>query len=123
VQLPPQVTPAHLPSSALRGFLVSYQANTKGDFWPLNGGRLVVGRASSGDQVDIPIADATISSRHAMLVIDAQQGTVSVEDTGSTNGTYVNEDHLGFNGRRELRDGDKLRFGGFTCIVKVITRI
>jgi hypothetical protein len=120
---PPQVQASQLPASALRGFLISYQANTKGDFWPLNGGRLTVGRSSSGDQVDIPLADATISSRHAMFVVDAAQGSISVEDTGSTNGTYVNEEHLGFNGRRELRDGDKVRFGGFTCIVKVINRV
>ena len=57
------------------------------------------------------------------LVVDANTGAITLEDTGSTNGTYVNEEHLGFNGRRELRDGDKIRFGGFTTIVKVIGRI
>ena len=50
-------------------------------------------------------------------------GTVAVEDTGSTNGTYVNEEHIGFNGRRDLRDGDKVRFGGYTTIVKIVSRI
>jgi len=115
--------PMVLPANALRGFLVTYQANTKGDFWPLNGGRVTIGRSSSGDQVDIPLADATISSRHAMIVVDGTTGSVSVEDTGSTNGTYVNEEHLGFNGRRELRDGDRVRFGGFTTIVKLIGRV
>jgi pSer/pThr/pTyr-binding forkhead associated (FHA) protein len=121
---PPPAAPAILlPANALRGFLVSYQSNTQGDFWPLHGGRKTVGRASSGEQVDIPIGDATISSRHAALVIDGAAGTVHVEDTGSTNGTFVNEEHIGFNGKRELRDGDKLRFGGFTTVMKVITRI
>ncbi len=115
--------PMVLPANALRGFLVTYQANTKGDFWPLNGGRVTVGRSSSGDQVDIPLADATISSRHAMIVVDGTTGSVSVEDTGSTNGTYVNEEHLGFNGRRDLRDGDRVRFGGFTTIVKLVGRV
>ena len=115
--------PMVLPANALRGFIVTYQANTKGDFWPLNGGRVTVGRSSSGDQIDIPLADATISSRHAMIVVDGTTGSVSVEDTGSTNGTYVNEEHLGFNGRRELRDGDRVRFGGFTTIVKLIGRV
>ncbi len=115
--------PMVLPANALRGFLVTYQANTKGDFWPLNGGRVTIGRSSSGDQVDIPLADATISSRHAMIVVDGTTGSVSVEDTGSTNGTYVNEEHLGFNGRRELRDGDRVRFGGFSTIVKLIGRV
>ncbi len=112
-----------LPPNALRGFLLSYQTNTQGEFWPLHGGRKTVGRANSGEQVDIPLSDATISSRHAAFVVDAVSGAVVVEDTGSTNGTFVNEEHLGSNGRRELRDGDRLRFGGFSAIVKVISRI
>jgi hypothetical protein len=112
-----------LPPNALRGFLVSYQSNTQGDFWALNGGRKTIGRANSGEQVDIPLSDATISSRHAALVIDGVVGTVQIEDTGSTNGTFVNEEHIGFNGKRDLRDGDKIRFGGYTTIVKVVGRI
>ncbi len=119
----PVQQPVALPPNALRGFLVSYQANTQGDFWPLHGGRKTVGRANSGEQVDIPLADATISSRHAAILIDGASGSVQVEDTGSTNGTFVNEEHIGFNGKRELRDGDKVRFGGFTTLVKILTRI
>ena len=122
---PPAVAaaPVNLPPNALRGFLISYQSNTQGDFWPLHGGRKTVGRANSGEQVDIPLADATISSRHAALVVDAAGGIVQIEDTGSTNGTFVNEEHIGFNGKRDLRDGDKLRFGGFSALIKVVTRL
>ena len=125
-QEPPQVAAApipNLPPNALRGFLVSYQSNTQGDFWPLNGGRKTIGRANSGEQVDIPLSDATISSRHAALVVDGTSGAVQVEDTGSTNGTFVNEEHIGFNGKRELRDGDKVRFGGYSAVVKIVTRL
>lgn len=111
-----------LPPNALRGFLVSYQSNNVGDFWPLFGGRKTVGRANSGDALDIPLGDATISSRHAAISVDGTTGTVVLEDTGSTNGTFVNEEHVGFNGQRELRDGDRVRFGGYTCIVKLIAR-
>jgi hypothetical protein len=122
-QAPAAAPQGELGPKAVRGFCVSYQANPNGDFWPLTGGRLVVGRAGSGDTVDITIADPTISSRHAAFVVDGPGGTVSVEDTGSTNGTFVNDEHLGFNGKRELRDGDRVRFGGFTTIVKVIGRV
>jgi FHA domain len=122
---PPPAAPGaiNLPPNALRGFLVSYQSSTQGDFWPLHGGRKMVGRANSGEQVDIPLADATISSRHAALIVDATAGSVQVEDTGSTNGTFVNEEHIGFNGKRDLRDGDKVRFGGFSTVIKVVTRL
>jgi hypothetical protein len=122
-QAPAPALPANLPPNALRGFLVSYQSNAQGDFWALNGGRKTIGRANSGEQVDIPLSDATISSRHAAIVVDSVVGTVQIEDTGSTNGTFVNEEHIGFNGKRDLRDGDKIRFGGYTTIVKVIGRL
>jgi pSer/pThr/pTyr-binding forkhead associated (FHA) protein len=107
----------------LRGFLVAYATNPSGDFWPLTGGRLIVGRAGAVEGTEISMQDPTISSRHAAMVIDAASGSVVVEDTGSTNGTFVNDEHIGFNGRRELRDGDRLRFGGYTTIVKVIGRV
>jgi hypothetical protein len=128
-QPPPALAPTEAPPpvmpgpQALRGFLVSFQTNQNGEFWPLKGGRVVVGRAQSVDGLDISLADATISSRHAALHVDGMAGTVSVEDTGSTNGTYVNEEHIGLNGRRDLRDGDKVRFGGYTTIVKIVSRV
>ena len=114
--------PTQNTAKALRGFVVTYQNNPNGDFWPLCGGRLVVGRAASGENVDVPLADPTISSKHAAFVVDGNACTILVEDTGSTNGTFVNDEHLGFNGRRELRDGDRVRFGGLNTIVKLIGR-
>ena len=122
MQASPDPTAGANMTKALRGFLVTYQTNTNGDFWALTGGRHVVGRAGSGETVDIPLADPTISSKHAVVVVDGSAGTVSLEDTGSTNGTFVNDEHLGFNGRRDLRDGDRVRFGGFTTIVKIVGR-
>jgi pSer/pThr/pTyr-binding forkhead associated (FHA) protein len=110
------------PPKILRGFLVAYEANPSGDFWPLTGGRSIVGRLGAAEGVDISMQAPTISSRHAAMVVDAVTGSITVEDTGSTNGTFVNDEHIGFNGRRELRDGDRLRFGGYTTIVKVIGR-
>jgi hypothetical protein len=112
-----------VPPKIVRGFLVAYASNPAGDFWPLTGGRLTVGRLGSAEGIDISLQDPTISSRHAALVIDAPSGAVTIEDTGSTNGTFVNDEHIGFNGRRDLRDGDRVRFGGFTTVVKVIGRL
>lgn len=116
------VTPATA-AEVLRGFLVAYQSNPAGDFWPLHDGTHAVGRAGASDGLAIPLSDATISSKHARLEVDAASGTICVADAGSTNGTYVNDEHLGMNGRRELHDGDRVRFGGFTTIVKIIGRV
>jgi FHA domain len=122
----PYGAPAAAPdpnNKTLRGFLVAYQTNATGDFWPLLGGRLIVGRTGAGDGIDIQLSDPTISSRHATFVVDGAAGTIALEDTGSTNGTFVNDEHVGFNGRRDLKDGDRVRFGGFTTIVKVVGRV
>jgi hypothetical protein len=119
----PMGDPGAAPAKILRGFLIAYGTNPSGDFWPLVGGRMAVGRLGQADGVDISMQDPTISSRHAALNVDASGGGIAVEDTGSTNGTFVNDEHIGFNGRRELRDGDRIRFGGFTTIVKVIGRV
>jgi pSer/pThr/pTyr-binding forkhead associated (FHA) protein len=111
------------PGKVLRGFLVAYGANPNGDFWPLAGGRHLIGRFGSSGDLNIALRDPTISSHHAAIVVDSSSGTIAVEDCGSTNGTFVNDEHIGHGGRRDLRDGDRLRVGGFTTIVKVIGRI
>jgi hypothetical protein len=82
-------------------------------------GEVTVGRSNG---CAIPTTYDTYSSTvHARLYRSG--GQIWVEDLGSTNGTFVNDEHIGFNGRRELRDGDRLRFGGYTTIVKVIGRV
>lgn len=105
----------------LAGFLVSYQDDANGKFWPLWQGRNSVGRAETGQEVDIPIGHGTTSTHHAMIEFDGKRATLS--DLGSTNGTFHNEEAIGFQGRRDLRDGDKVRFGGFSVLfVNVASR-
>jgi hypothetical protein len=126
--VPPQQAAAHPPTPApqpawggregrraLAGFLVSFQDDPMGRFWPLWQGKNVVGRAETGQKVDIEIAHGTTSTHHATLDVDG--GRILLADLGSTNGTFHNEEAIGFQGRRELRDGDKIRFGGFSVIL------
>jgi pSer/pThr/pTyr-binding forkhead associated (FHA) protein len=64
----------------------------------------VLGR---GDQAEIRLEDPFASSQHARLV---RQGSVVVlEDLGSTNGTYLNEELVG--GPQPLHPGDRVRIG------------
>ena len=99
----------------LAGFLVSFQDDLQGRFWPLWQGKNIIGRAETGQKVDIEIAHGTTSTHHATIEIDG--GRIVLADLGSTNGTFHNEEAIGFQGRRELRDGDKVRFGGFSVIL------
>ncbi|HTA14978.1 MAG TPA: FHA domain-containing protein [Solirubrobacteraceae bacterium] len=68
------------------------------------GGDVVFGR---GDSAEIRLADPFASSRHARVY---EQGRILViEDLGSTNGTYLNEELL--DGLRPLHPGDRVRIG------------
>ncbi len=99
----------------LAGFLVSFQDDTLGKFWPLFQGKNLIGRAETGQEVDVPIGHGTTSTHHA--TVEAEGGRLTLSDLGSTNGTFHNEEAIGFQGRRELRDGDKVRFGGYSVVV------
>nr|WP_211194602.1 FHA domain-containing protein [Pyxidicoccus fallax] len=69
--------------------------------------RLRIGRRMDCDLV---IDDASVSKMHAELRWDASQQRCTVQDLGSTNGTFLNAQTLG--GREAtLRDGDILSFG------------
>jgi FHA domain len=67
-------------------------------------GDLVLGR---GDAAEIRLEDPFASSRHARIY--EQGNSVVVEDLGSTNGTYLNEELL--QTPRPLHPGDRVRIG------------
>ncbi len=58
-------------------------------------------------EVEIRLEDAFASSRHAR--ISRQGHMVVIEDLGSTNGTYLNEQPL--SGPQPLHTGDRVRIG------------
>jgi hypothetical protein len=64
---------------------------------------MVVGRTGS----DIELADPEVSRRHATF--RAVDSGIGIEDLGSSNGTFVNEQRV--SGIVTLADGDAVRFG------------
>jgi pSer/pThr/pTyr-binding forkhead associated (FHA) protein len=60
-----------------------------------------------GDQAEIRLEDPFASSRHARLI--RQGAAIVIEDMGSTNGTYLNEELL--SGPQPLHPGDRVRIG------------
>lgn len=115
--------PEHLDANApraLAGFLVSYEGNELGVFFPIHQGQNLVGRKGAAPGLNIEIDHGTTSSRHATLYASARPGRLKVEDIGSTNGTFVGEQMLERNKKHELKDGDVVRFGGYVTIVKII---
>lgn len=63
----------------------------------------VLGRAPT---CDVVVLDASVSKRHARVMIDQ---SAWIEDLGSTNGTYVNGTKI--DGTSVLRRGDRIALG------------
>ena len=89
---------------------VSARALASDDGFRLEG-RTSLGRNSEND---IVVAHPTVSRYHT--VFDVADGTWSVEDANSSNGTYVAGERL--LGRRALRDGDEIAVGAFAFVFR-----
>lgn len=72
---------------------------------------VVIGRSSD---LELVLIEDMVSRRHARIAHDGQQ--LTIEDLGSTNGTFVNGEKIR---RTALREGDRVLIG--TSILKVVT--
>jgi pSer/pThr/pTyr-binding forkhead associated (FHA) protein len=93
---------------ALRFISGKYQG---GEFPLAEGQRIVIGRSS---ELDMVLVEEMVSRRHAH--IQMQNGIITIEDLGSTNGTFVNGEKIQ---RATLREGDRVLIG--TSILKVVS--
>lgn len=118
----PVGVPAFVPggTGVLVGFLVTFQNEPAGKFWPLRSGQTTMGRQGAEEVADILLEDASASGRHATIIGDPSTGQAYVEDAGSRNGTYVNEIKLEKGVKRQLSDNDRLRLGSITMVVKLL---
>lgn len=117
------VDPERVPAGAprvLSGFLVSYDGADNGLFWPIYQGLNEIGRYEAAEGLHVEIDHPTTSSHHARLQASSRPARVKLEDLGSTNGTYINDQRIEPGYKIELSDGDIVRFGGFNTTVKLI---
>jgi pSer/pThr/pTyr-binding forkhead associated (FHA) protein len=77
-----------------------------GNEYALRPGVNTVGRLNA----DVLLSDPSVSRSHARIVV--QNGTVTIEDVGSTNGTFVNGQKLTPQVPIPLADGAEIAFGG-----------
>ena len=105
------LTPAEAAAvEGIRGFaLVVEQGPRAGMTFVLNPGITTVGRHPDSD---IFLDDVTVSRHHCRFIV--QEGRLTVEDSGSTNGTYVNESRVD---SAELKAGDEVLVGRFHFLV------
>lgn len=99
--------PASRRALALRFISGKYQG---GEFPLENGQEIVVGRSSDLDMV---LVEEMVSRRHARIQV--RDGMITIQDLGSTNGTFVNGEKIR---HAQLREGDRVLIG--TSILKVV---
>lgn len=78
----------------------------------VKGNSLLIGR---GEECNLRPQSSLVSRKHCQLEI--AESAVSIEDFGSTNGTFLNDQRI--EGRRELHNGDQVRVGMLTFEVQL----
>jgi pSer/pThr/pTyr-binding forkhead associated (FHA) protein len=91
------------------GFLVVKRGPNVGSRFALDKDVVQAGRHPDSD---IFLDDITVSRRHAEVVREVD-GTYSVRDAGSLNGTYLNRERVE---SARLADGDELQIGTFKLV-------
>ena len=81
-----------------------------------NGPEVVIGRSST---TELPIADETVSARHARLSYHHNQWWV--EDMQSTNGTFLNDERVSV--PTVIISGDELRCGQVSLLISIADKV
>jgi pSer/pThr/pTyr-binding forkhead associated (FHA) protein len=66
--------------------------------------KFLIGR---GEECHLRPQSSLVSRKHCVILVE--EGSAAIEDLGSTNGTFVNDEKL--EQRRELKSGDRIRVG------------
>ena len=85
--------------------LIIHRGPNRGERFLLNGGEVSIGRAADNE---IFLDDVTVSRKHG--VIHHRDQIFELQDLGSLNGTYVNNNSIA---RATLSHGDEIQFGKF----------
>jgi len=103
------IDPSGMAGVQLLGWLVPLQGPQKGELFTLSPVTII----GTTPDCNIMLHDKFMSSKHAE--IKAENGMWILRDSGSTNGTYVNNRRVD---RHELVDNDFIKFGSAMCKFK-----
>lgn len=100
------------PSGQAKSFALKFiSGKYQGGEFPLKGDKqIVIGRSS---ELDMVLVEDMVSRKHAKIQIAG--GNITIEDLGSTNGTFVNGEKVK---QARLKEGDRILIG--TSILKLI---
>ena len=103
--------PSGVAGVQLLGWLIPLQGPQKGELFTLQ----PVTTIGTTPECTVCLQDKFMSSKHAE--IKAEHGMWILRDSGSTNGTYVNNRRVD---RHELVDNDFIKFGSAMCKFKAL---
>ncbi|HEY8561368.1 MAG TPA: FHA domain-containing protein [Pyrinomonadaceae bacterium] len=106
----PELPPEAAPEPEAETYIAVFDLNGKArrielSFKPKQ--RRSVGRTKEND---LAIEDGSVSKIHAALVMNSEK-LLLVADTGSTNGTFVNDQRIAYGRAFPISDADKVKFG------------
>ena len=98
------------PAKPTGQLVVKYDLGSGGaekQFELVAGRRLSIGRTKAND---IALDHTSVSKMHASLMLNSE-GKLVIADTGSTNGTYLNDERIAYGKAIEIFNGDRVKFG------------
>jgi hypothetical protein len=100
------------PANASKAYALKFiSGKYQGGEFPLKAEKqIVIGRSS---ELDMVLVEDMVSRKHAKIVVTS--GKVTIEDLGSTNGTFVNGEKIK---QARLKEGDRILIG--TSILKLV---
>lgn len=106
------------------GFLISVSRTEEGEYWVLRQGQNLIG---SGGSCNIVLPEASVSGVHAVLAIhrnpnDGNKISIGIIDKGSSNGTFVNENYIGFN-PWQCKNLDKIKIGNYELLLMLFDAV
>ena len=118
--LPPP-SPEEIAEEETEEYIAEFTVNDKPRTIELRlrkGERLSVGRTKENV---LTIDDASISKHHATLMVN-NEGRLLVADTGSTNGTFINNQRIAYGKALALGETDGLKFGSVDIFFRHIPK-
>src|SRR5215204_475223 len=117
----PELPPEAKPEAAPETFIANFAFNDKPKRVALTfreKQRRSVGRTKEND---LALEDPSVSKIHAALVFNSEKQLL-VADTGSTNGTFVNEKRIAYGRAFPIGGTDKVKFGNIEVAFQYVPR-
>jgi pSer/pThr/pTyr-binding forkhead associated (FHA) protein len=117
-------SPSTIPAGAALNLNV-VRGQNPGTTYPIKQGKTILGRAAAAEQLPVDVdmdnleRPGQIFAANHHAIITFANGNLTVEDTGTANGTYLNRAKLPPNSPQPLKPDDVVQIGTVKLQVKV----